>query len=380
MSYYDDEYPKRGRLLSIVLLSIVSAVIGGLLALSIAPIVYGPEFFNLPGQQGNLSQSGQKDQQGTLPPASLDYTPVVAIAERVGPTIVGISNQAMSRSIFGNQGLIEQGSGSGVIISQDGYIVTNYHVVENAQKIMVSAADGRQFEAEVKGSDPETDLAVLKINANNLPAADLGDSDKIRVGELVVAIGNPLGYEFARSVTAGVISAKDREITIQERKFKLIQTDAAINPGNSGGALVNSQGEVIGINSAKLVITGVEGMGFAIPANSAKPIINELIEKGYVSRPYLGIWGASIDEKTAQDNNLPQGIYIQKLVAGGPAQKAGMKVQDIIVGMNGQKIVTFDDLNKTLKDFKPGDTITVNIYRDERSLNLTVVLGDKGKS
>lgn len=380
MSYYDDEYPRRGRLLSLVIISIVSAVIGGLLALSVAPMVYGPDYFNLPGQQGNLPQNGQKNQQGALPPASLDYSPVVAIAERVGPTIVGISNQAMSRSIFGNRGLIEQGSGSGVIISQDGYIVTNYHVIENAQKIMVNVADGRQFEAEVKGSDPETDLAVLKINASNLPAADLGDSDKIRVGELVVAIGNPLGYEFARSVTAGVISAKDREITIQERKFKLIQTDAAINPGNSGGALVNSQGEVIGINSAKLVITGVEGMGFAIPVNTAKPIINELIEKGYVSRPYLGIWGAAIDERTAQANNLPQGIYIQELVAGGPAQKAGMRVQDIIVGINGQKIVSFDELNKMLKGLKPGDTVTVNIYRGERALNLTVVLGDKGKS
>lgn len=380
MSYYDDEYPRRGRILSTILVSIISAIIGGLLALSIAPVVYGPDFLNLPGLPKGQLQEGQKGQQGTLPPASLDYAPVVAIAERVGPTIVGISNQATSRSIFGSRGLIEQGSGSGVIISQDGYIVTNYHVIENAQKLLVSVADGRQFEAQVKGSDPESDLAVLKIDAANLPAAVLGDSDSIRVGELVVAIGNPLGYEFARSVTAGVISAKDREITIQERKFKLIQTDAAINPGNSGGALVNSQGEVIGINSAKLVITGVEGMGFAIPVNTAKPIINELIEKGYISRPYLGIWGANIDERTSQANNLPQGIFVQELVAGGPAQKAGMQPQDIIVGINGQKVTSFDDLNKVLQGFKPGDTVTVEIYRNGRTSSLQVVLSDKGKS
>ncbi len=373
MSYYDDEYPRRRRFLPTILLSIVSAVIGGLLSLSLAPMVYGPGMFQGPPKPPIVTEPNN---QAPLPGGYLDYSPVVAIAERVGPTVVGISNRAVTRDFFGRERVVERGSGSGVIISKEGHIVTNYHVIEKAQSIGVNLADGRQVDAQVVGSDPRTDLAVLKINASNLPVADLGDSNQIRVGELVVAIGNPLGYEFARSVTAGVVSAKERNITIEERKFKLIQTDAAINPGNSGGALVNSRGQVIGINSAKLVIPGVEGMGFAIPISDARPIINELIERGYISRPSLGIYGAVIDERTARLNDLPQGIYIDRVIPGGAAQKAGLKSEDIIVGINGQKVTNFDELSEVLKQFKPGDQITVNIYRGNKKLDVPLTLGE----
>ena len=371
MSYYYDEYPRRRRIFPIILLSIVSALIGGLLALSLAPLVYGPGYFSDPDQVPAPFQEPAPRSQGTL-----DYSPVVAIAERVGPTVVGISNQAAGRSFFGRE-TVERGSGSGVIISAEGFIVTNYHVIDGAQRLVVTLADGRQFDAEVRGSDPDTDLAVLKISAANLPTAVLGDSDNIRVGELVVAIGNPLGAEFARSVTLGVVSAKEREITIQERKFKLIQTDAAINPGNSGGALVNSVGQVIGINSAKLVIPGVEGMGFAIPVSDAKPIITELIEKGYISRPSLGIWGSAIDKTLAEQTRLPQGIYIDQLVRGGAAEKAGLAREDIIIAVNNKNISSFDELSAVLKEYKPGDNISVTVYRAGRTFNVSLTLGER---
>lgn len=375
MGYYYDDFPKRRRFFATLLLSLVSAVIGGLLALSLAPQIYGPEYLQ------RYAAPAQPQQVEPLPVPSTGqdyYSPVVAIAERVGPTVVGISNQGASRSLL-KQDLVEMGSGSGVIISQDGYIVTNYHVISGAERLMVSLADGRQIEAEVRGSDPDTDLAVLKISASNLPTAILGDSTAIKTGELVVAIGNPLGYEFARSVTAGVVSAKERNITVQDQKFKLIQTDAAINPGNSGGPLVNARGEVIGINSVKLAVSGVEGMGFAIPISDAQPIINQLIKNGFVSRPSLGIWGIAVDEATARTNNIPQGIYISEIIRGGPAYKSGLTAGDVIVAVNGSKVVTFDDLSAALKPFKVGDQVTVGVWRHGRNLNVELVLSERSK-
>ncbi len=371
MNYYYDGYPRRRSIFFTLLLCVISAVIGGLLAVSLVPVVYGPGEGNI----GTQSLHGG-DNTPSLPPSSLDYAPVVTIAETVGPTVVGVSNQGMGRSLFRQQ-LVEQGSGSGVIISKEGHIVTNYHVIDGADKVVVTLADGRQLEAVIRGSDPETDLAVLQIEADNFPVSALGDSDEVRVGEMVVAIGNPLGAEFARSVTVGVISAKDREITIEDRKYNLIQTDAAINPGNSGGALVNSQGRVIGINSAKLVIQGVEGMGFAIPISDAKPIIDELIEKGYVSRPSLGIWGYVIDARLAAQNSVPQGIYISEPIAGGPASAAGLREGDIITGVNETKIENFDDLREVLAQFKPGDQINVRYYRRGKEASVALVLGER---
>ena len=206
-------------------------------------------------------------------------TPIVAAAKKVGPAVVGITNKAYVRDFFNRTQLMERGTGSGVIYDKAGYIATNNHVVEGASEIIVSLPDGRTVKGKVLGADAVTDLAVVKIDADNLTVATFGDSDTLQVGEPAIAIGNPLGLEFRGSVTAGVISALNRSIEVGERKFNLIQTDAAINPGNSGGALVNADGEVVGINSAKVAVSGVEGIGFAIPINTAKPILQELAER-----------------------------------------------------------------------------------------------------
>lgn len=368
MSYFEDYYqPKKRSFIPYIVISLISAMIGGLLVLGL-----GPLFFGDINNRGLNNESAQPP----LPQASLDTSPVVAIAENVGPTVVGVSNRVASRNYFNKTTTVEQGSGSGVIIDKRGYIVTNYHVIQGATEVIVNLADGRQVEAEIRGSDPRTDLAVLKINAEDLPVANLGTSENLKPGELVVAIGNPLGYEFARSVTVGVVSAVDRTITIGDQRFKLIQTDAAINPGNSGGALLNSQGQLIGINSAKLVIQGVEGMGFAIPISDAKPIINELIEKGYVSRPWLGIYGGVIDEITSKQYDMPMGIYIERIIPKGPADMAGLDQEDIIVAVEGQKVKDFDVLNSILKKYKPGDKIKVLIYRDNKEATIELILGE----
>lgn len=371
MPYFLEQYSKKKSTLLIIVLCFISAIIGGIISLRFVPIIYGYDYFK--SEQPQLPFSSEN--KGPLS-SGLDYSPVVDIAEHVGPTVVGISNQSLKGNIFSRE-LVEQGSGSGVIISDKGYIVTNYHVIAKAERIMVYLADGREVEAEVRGSDPDTDLAVLRINAGELPVSVLGDSDTLKVGELVVAIGNPLGYGFARSVTVGVISAKERHITIQDQKFKLIQTDAAINPGNSGGALVNGRGEIIGINSAKLVITGVEGMGFAIPISDAKPIINELIEKGYISRSFLGISGWEVDERTARYNEVPEGLYITEVVREGPAYKAGIKVYDILIGINEKEVISFEELSDILQSFNPGDTIQVNLFRRGKEVSIPLILGER---
>lgn len=228
---------------------------------------------------------------------------------------MGITNKAYVRDIFNRVQLTERGTGSGVIYDKSGLIATNNHVVEGASEIIVSLTDGRSVKGKVLGADAATDLAVVKIDENNLPVADFGDSSTLQVGEPAIAIGNPLGLEFRGSVTAGVISALNRSIQLGERKFDLIQTDAAINPGNSGGALVNAEGEVVGINSAKIAVSGVEGIGFAIPINSAKPILDELAKKGRVVRPYIG--ASLVDKDIANrygfDIDLHDGIFVMKV-------------------------------------------------------------------
>ena len=215
-------------------------------------------------------------------------TPVVRAAKAVGPAVVGITNKAVARDWFNNP-VETEGVGSGVIFRSDGYIVTNNHVIDGAKEIIVSLSDGRSLKGQLIGKDEFTDLAVVKVDERNLPTAAFGNSDTVVVGEPAIAIGNPLGLEFQGSVTVGVISALNRTLDVSDKRVKLLQTDAAISPGNSGGALVNADGEVIGINSAKVSAAAVEGMGFSIPINTVQTIVNELIEKGYVARPYLGV-------------------------------------------------------------------------------------------
>lgn len=303
-------------------------------------------------------------------------TPIVKAAKAVSPAVVGITNKAYARDFFNRKVLVEQGSGSGVIFDANGYIATNNHVVENSQELVVSLADGRTFPGKVVGVDPATDLAVVKINANNLPVAALGDSDSLMVGEPAIAIGNPLGLEFQGSVTVGIISALNRAIEIGDRKFRLIQTDAAINPGNSGGALVNADGVVVGINSAKISVSGVEGLGFAIPINSARPILQSIIEKGRVIRGYLGV--GALDKNLAArygyDLNLEKGVYLARLEQSGPAAKAGLKEGDIVLKVAGQETNSVADLRSAIDTQAVGSKVEVVYSRNGQTGTVGVVL------
>lgn len=303
-------------------------------------------------------------------------TPVVRAAKEVGPAVVGITNKAVARDWFNNQVQVEQGVGSGVIFRSDGYIVTNYHVIAGAQEIVVSLPDERSFTGQVIGADELTDLAVVKIDANDLKVAEFGNSDDIMVGEPAIAIGNPMGLEFQGSVTSGVISALNRTLDINERQLKLIQTDAAINPGNSGGALVNADGKVIGINSAKLAANGVEGMGFAIPINSVRAIVDELMSNGKVLRPYIGV--GVFDKETAARQgyrlNAEKGVYVEEITLNGPADKAGIRRGDLILEIDGKEINKVGELRAVILDHKAGDTIRVKIERDGSKNDVDVVL------
>lgn len=309
--------------------------------------------------------------------SSARNTPIVQAAKKVGPAVVGITNKALVRDYFNRTQLVEQGSGSGVIYSKDGLIATNNHVVAGAQEIVVSLPDGKTYNGKVLGTDPTTDLAVVKIEANeDLPVAEFGDSDSLMVGEPAIAIGNPLGMEFRGSVTAGVISALNRSLDMGERRFKLIQTDAAINPGNSGGALVNADGQVIGINSAKIAASGVEGIGFAIPINEAKPILQELATKGRVVRPYLGV--SLLDKNLAQrlgfDLDLRGGLFVVKLFQNGPAYRGGIRPNDIIVKFNGTAVDSVADLRDALGKCQVGEQVPVTILRGDEEVTKTVTL------
>jgi serine protease Do len=314
---------------------------------------------------------------------------IAEIAQKAGPSMVGIRMTIATTldRFFEARGQTSRAEGSGIIISKDGYIMTNYHVVSNADPrneehkkvtLEVFLPDKRQTNATFIGGDPLNDLAVIKINMKNLTVAELGDSSKLKVGEPAIAIGNPLGLEFAGSVTAGVISALNRTISIEDRTLNLIQTDAAINPGNSGGALVNSEGKVVGINTVKISVSGVEGLGFAIPINNAKPIVAQLIKYGYVKgRPLIGISGREITETMADYYNLPVGIFIANVEPGSGAAKAGIRKQDIMIKLAGKRIETMLDLNEVKKAYKAGDTVNTVIVRRKRKLTLKLTFSEE---
>ncbi|HZK54692.1 MAG TPA: trypsin-like peptidase domain-containing protein [Desulfosporosinus sp.] len=377
MSYYNDKnnYSGRGRgFFSTVAVALISALLGGVIAVAMVPSIYGTK------QQAPTNQVVLNDGSTTptIDTGEVTNFPVAQIAKATGPAVVGIANFKATGAIFGGSSLTEVASGSGFIIdAQQGYIVTNNHVVVGAEKIVVSLADGRNIEAKLVGADPRTDLAVVQISdTKNLIATKQGDSSKLQVGEPVVAIGNPGGQEFARSVTTGVISATNRILDIEgEASFNLIQTDAAINPGNSGGPLVNYQGEVIGINSAKNQEPGFEGMGFAIPMSDAMPTIKQLIEKGYASHPGLNV---QIDPRYtaeyASQKGWPAGAYVAKVTAGGPADKAGIRAADILTKINGKDIKNSLALTHELFKYQPGDTVTVTIFRENKTVEASVAL------
>ena len=298
------------------------------------------------------------------------------IAKRVGPSIVGISCTTQTQSYFGVQ--TGTSSGSGIIISADGNIMTNYHVISGGTNIKVKLNTGNEYDATVIGGDEKTDVAVIKIKANEeLHVATLGNSDEVEVGSKAVAIGNPLASELFGTVTQGVISGVNRTITVGQREMNLIQTDAAISPGNSGGALINKYGEVIGINSVKLVSDNAEGLGFAIPINEASTIVKDLIDYGYVKgRPVIGVSVREITKELAYYNNLltDHGLYIMSVSEGSSAEKAGLVRGDIIVKFDGKTVNSSTEMNKLRDKHKAGDTVSITFMRgtQEKTVNLTL--------
>lgn len=312
----------------------------------------------------------------------------MAVAAKVQPSIVGIKVEYTVNSIFMNKQGTAEAEGSGIIISEDGYILTNNHVINSgstssyyeigtASKVSVYLYnDETEYEAKVVGTDEQTDLAVIKIEKTGLTAAEIGDSDSVNVGEFAMAIGNPLGMQ--SSVTGGIISAVNREVTDSDgKKYKLIQTDAAINSGNSGGALVNSKGQVIGVNTLKVSATGVEGMGFAIPINSAKSVYEQLIQYKKVKRPYIGLTGRDLNEETAKRNNLVEGIYVVSVDEYSAAEKAGVKSGDVIVKADGKDIKTMDELTEIKNTHSIGDEMTITVNRNGKTKDLTLTLQEQ---
>jgi len=306
-------------------------------------------------------------------------------ANKVLPSIASISIEYEINYMGRTQ--TSNGSGSGIIISSDGYILTNNHVintadsssfyqVSDATKIMVSLYnDDTEYPATVVGTDSKTDLAVLKIDKTNLVAAELGDSASVQIGEFVLAVGNPYGLE--RSVTAGIVSALKREMNVENTTYHVLQADCAINSGNSGGALVNSKGQVIGITTLKLAGEGIEGVSFAIPINDTVKIYTELIEKGKISRPFIGISGIDLDEATAIRNGLTKGIYINEIIEGSAAENAGIQAGDVIVELDGKEVKTMDELNAIKDTKKIGDKVDITLYRKNEKIKITITLGEE---
>lgn len=304
------------------------------------------------------------------------------IAAKLTPSVVCIQNYQVTQNYgfmqtdTSDSSVSPASEGSGIIMSEDGYIITNAHVVEGATSLKVMTSDGETYEAQLIGSDTVTDLAVVKIDATGLTAAEFGSSEDLRVADKVMAIGNPGGHELSSSVTIGYVSALNRAIANNTTGYTMeyIQTDAAINPGNSGGALINEYGQVVGINSAKISATGYEGLGFAIPIDTAQPIISDLIQYGYVKdRAVLGISGQFIDSMTGRFYGLPQGEYVAQLNSS-EAQASGLQVGDVITAIDGQQLDSESTLRSAILSKKPGDTVTLQVYRSSTQKSATVEL------
>jgi serine protease Do len=319
----------------------------------------------------------------TTPPATTAVTPInpswtppstdgqemalpsiADVVALVKPSVVAINTEFTSYDIF-NRPFTQQAAGSGWIIDEDGLIVTNNHVVENADSVTVTLVDGRTFTAETVRTDSLSDLAIVKVNASNLPSAEVGDSDTLQVGDWVVAIGNSLGMGI--SATAGIVSATGVSLSVSEGQTQddLIQTDAAINPGNSGGPLVNMAGEVIGINSIKIAQVGVEGMGYAISSNTARPIIQQLVQKGYVVRPWLGVGLYTVDQYAVMRYGLAveEGTLVTEVAADSPAAEAGIQAGDVITSFEGEEITSADDLIQAIHSSEIGQKVEIIFWR-----------------
>lgn len=309
--------------------------------------------------------------------STLSLTDVSSI---VSPSVVAITTEVMtsSNTWFGGQ-YVESGAGSGVIMSEDGYIITNNHVVSGASNVTVTLQDGSTHAATVVGADSQSDIAVVKIDATGLTPAVMGDSDKLAVGETVLAVGNPLG-ELSGTVTNGIVSALNREVTVNNQKMTLIQTNASISPGNSGGGLFNAEGDLIGIVNAKSVSDNAEGLGFAIPVNTAIQVATDLIQNGYVSgRPVMGVTVVTIsDAQTAAQYGVSSyGVYVAEVTENGPAAQAGVQKGDRIVSVDDTLIESNNDLTDLISSHAVGDTLNVQLSRDRQLMNVQVTLGER---
>jgi serine protease Do len=308
---------------------------------------------------------------------------ITDVVEAVKPVVTSIVVGTVSYNIFLQPVPTEQ-AGSGFIIDPSGYIVTNNHVVEGATSISVCIPDGRNFDAALVGTDPLTDLAVIKIEGDILPTAEFGRSSELEVGAWVVAIGNALALEGGPTVTVGVISALGRTLEAESglSLYDVIQTDAAINPGNSGGPLINLQGEVVGINTAKITAVDVSGVGFAVSADTARPVIEELIEKGYVSRAYLGVSLVTVTSVIARSYDLAteEGAMVYHVVTGTPAGQAGLKANDVITYVDGEKVTTADDVILAIRAHEIGDRIQITYLRGTRETTTSVTLVERPRS
>ena len=370
---------------TMVIIALLCSLLGGLFGAGIMRI-NGPSTANIPsGQTDSTTLLEGKRENMVLQFVPIDtnklLTPAEVYAANVNST-VGITTSITTN--YWGYPTTAAASGSGFIISSDGYILTNYHVVEESNSITVSLYNGDSHNAELIGFDESNDVAVLKISAENLIPIVLGNSDNINVGDSVVAIGNPLG-ELTFSLTSGTISAKDREITMSTGStMRLMQTDCAINSGNSGGALLNLYGEVIGITNAKYSSSSaseasIDNIGFAIPINKARSIAESIIEKGYISKPYIGISVISVSAES-QSYGLPQGAAVKVIAENSPAATAGLEMNDIITHINGKPISGSSDLIKIISNAVVGDVFTLSVYRQGNTLKLSITVGEKIQS
>ncbi|EGT3615218.1 trypsin-like serine protease [Clostridium perfringens] len=352
--------------IAIIAGAVIVAMLGG--AIGAGGVYYAlksnTQINNLVNNNSAANPPSFKNEEGALT--------VPQVVEKVTPAVVGVSTKSLVRDQFFNV-REQEGLGSGFIINEDGYVVTNYHVINGAQEVKVIFYDGKEVNAKVVNYDAERDIAVIKITDDvKMPGiAQLGDSSTVKAGEEVIAIGNPLGKEFSSTVTKGIVSSPNRRMSTENGNvLDYIQTDAAINPGNSGGPLINSKGEVIGINTAKKVGEDIEGIGFAIPINEVKTRL------GSLSKPILkmGIQVRNVTSEIAKENNLEEGVYVVGVQEFSPAEKAGLKIGDLIVQFGGKRVKTVEELNQIKGQYNDGDTVPVQIIRDGKKMDLQIKL------
>ena len=366
------EKPKRAKRVVQLTWGKLTAIIACCLVLSIGCGIGGAYLI----ARTNPSSVIYQDTSKIVSTGSQDSSTIKSVVEQCANSVVEIQTESVTNGSNPFQQYVSSGAGSGVILTQDGYIVTNHHVIEDANPITVRTRSGDEYNASLVGSDEQSDLAVLKIDATGLTPAVLGDSTTLEVGDLAIAIGNPLG-ELGGSVTSGIISALDREMTIDGQTMTLLQTDAAVNPGNSGGGLFNANGDLIGIVNAKSSGENVEGIGFAIPISTATDIIDELIANGEVtSRPTLGVSLYNVeDEMTASQLGVDStGVYIVQIVDGGAADNAGLRSGDRIISVDGSEVSSASDVRAALNKHKIGESISITVERNGQTQDFDVAL------